>query len=135
MIRVRVFRDGAGRISGFVAEGHSGWGPRGFDIVCAGVAALTQAAVLGLVRHVGAEAQVDASDGYLACRLVGPASPALWDQAEAILATMVLGLREIAQQYPQHLELTEEDAAQAGPGGPQGHGHRRDRGRKGGAKP
>lgn len=105
MIRVAVYRDGEGQFRGFVVKGHSRWGPKGFDIVCAGVAALTQAAALGLMRLSGARVKTEARDGFLECRLVEPVQGAPRERVDAIVGTMVLGLREIAAQYPDHVQV------------------------------
>lgn len=111
MIEITVFRDREGRITGFRAVGHSGWAQRGSDIVCAGVAALTQTAVMGLVHHLGVHVHTEAGDGLLACRLPegdGDDEGPVGDRAvQAVLGTMVLGLREIVRQYPRHVSLAE----------------------------
>ena len=109
MIEVSLRRDEAGRLVGFRAVGHSKWARRGHDIVCAAVSALTQAAVLGLARHLRLPVSVEAGDGLLDCRLElsGENSPddGLLQQADAVLATMELGLREIANQYPGRVRV------------------------------
>lgn len=126
MIRIAVFRDRRGRVVGFKASGHSGWAAKGSDIVCAGVAALTQGAVLGLIHHVKADVETAADDGFLECRVVGfgsgdsagPGRATAEAAAQAVLETMVLGLREIARQYPDHvrMEETQEQGAVVKPG-------------------
>ncbi|MFC2468776.1 MAG: ribosomal-processing cysteine protease Prp [Negativicutes bacterium] len=52
MIRIDVFRLSDGKISGFRVHGHSGTAARGQDIVCAGISALAQAALLGIGEHL-----------------------------------------------------------------------------------
>ena len=47
MTRVTLFREGE-RIYGCRAEGHSGWGEEGEDIVCAAVSVLTTTCVNAL---------------------------------------------------------------------------------------
>jgi|SRR5690606_26641776 len=107
MITVELTRDEEGYIVAFEVKGHSGWAARGSDIVCAGVAALTQAAALGLDRHVGVPLETEARDGYLMCRLLPGASEGAAREAQAVLATMVIGLQEIAAAYPAHVTVTE----------------------------
>ena len=48
MIRISVVRDRRGDIVGWSVSGHSGFAPRGEDIVCAGVSAIVQTTLLGL---------------------------------------------------------------------------------------
>jgi len=119
LIDITVFRDRQGRITGFRAVGHSGWAERGSDIVCAGVAALTQTAVMGLVHRLGVDVRTEAGDGLLACRLPehggGEGDGPVGDRAvQAVLETMVLGLREIERQYPRHVSLAERREGKGG---------------------
>lgn len=104
MITVRIQRRGGG-IAGFSVEGHAGWAPRGRDIVCAGVSALTQAAVLGLEEYLGLAPEVVVREGFLRCRLgeLGRAS----SEAQAILAAMELGLKAMAREYPKSIRIEE----------------------------
>jgi len=116
---VTVFLDRAGRVTGFRVTGHSGWAAKGSDIVCAGVSALTQAAVLGLVQQLGVDVHTEVGDGLLACRLAGRGDGGdegpVGDRAvQAVLGTMVLGLREIARQYPRHVSLVERREGKGG---------------------
>lgn len=103
MVRIEIFRDAAGGITGFAVNGHANTAPHGQDIVCAGVAALTQTAVLGLTRHLGRDIDLDIASGKLVLGLrSGP------DAASgAILETMLLGLTEIAKQSPKSVRISE----------------------------
>ena len=114
MITVELTRDERGDIVAYRVEGHSGWAARGSDIVCAGVAALTQAAALGLDRHVGVPLETEARDGYLMCRLLPGAPEGAAKEAQAVLATMVIGLREIAAAYPDYVTVVERGRKRSG---------------------
>lgn len=103
MIRIDIYRDAAGAIAGFAVNGHANTAPHGQDIVCAGVAALTQTAVLGLERHLGREFDLDIASGKLVMTLKGAPD----DATGAILETMLLGLAEIADQSPQSVRISE----------------------------
>jgi uncharacterized protein YsxB (DUF464 family) len=103
MVRIDIYRDAAGAITGFAADGHADTAPHGRDIVCAGVAALTQTAVLGLERHLGRDFDLDIGSGKLILRLKGAPDAS----TGAILETMLLGLAEIAKQSPQSVRITE----------------------------
>ena len=72
MIEVVICEEKNGRISAFRVHGHSGTAPKGRDIVCAGVSALAQTALLGLGRHLHREVsyKIDPS-GDLQMKLVG----------------------------------------------------------------
>lgn len=103
MIKIQIFRTLAGEISGFEVNGHANTAPRGQDIVCAGVAALTQTAVLGLERYLSRDFSLKIKEGQLALELTG-----LPDALTgAILETMLLGLSEIAKISPNSVRITE----------------------------
>lgn len=114
MIVVAVERDGAGRVIGLTVNGHAGHAQYGEDIVCAGVSALAQTAVIGLRQVAGVEHQARSEDGFLECRLLAGASGAALDRAQAILETIVLGLKDIQQTYPKYVRV--QDQGQAGAG-------------------
>lgn len=103
MVRIDIFRDAAGAITGFAASGHANTAPHGQDIVCAGVAALTQAAVLGLERHLRRDFYLEHASGNLALKL--KESPDA--ETAAILETMLLGLAEIEKISPLSVRIAE----------------------------
>ena len=103
MVSIGIYRDASGAITGFAVKGHANTAPHGQDIVCAGVAALTQTAALGLERHLGRIIGLDIGPGKLVLRLDGDPDA----QTGAILETMILGLTEIAKQSPQSVRITE----------------------------
>jgi uncharacterized protein YsxB (DUF464 family) len=103
MIRIDIYRDNAGAIAGFAVNGHANTAPHGQDIVCAGVAVLTQSAVLGLERHLRREFDLDIGPGRLVLNLKGAPDVS----TGAILETMLLGLTEIAGQNPRSVRITE----------------------------
>ncbi|MGE5554466.1 MAG: ribosomal-processing cysteine protease Prp [Betaproteobacteria bacterium] len=104
MIAVQVRRTD-GRPTGFLVSGHAGCGPRGEDIVCAAVSALTDTTVLALTRLAGVKARVEAAEGYLCCSLPAELAPVARERAELLIEAMLLGLSEIAQAYPGRLRL------------------------------
>ena len=103
MVKIQIFRNSAGQISGFAVIGHANTAPHGKDIVCASVAALTQTAVLGLERHLGREFSLDIGSGNLILELKG-APDAL---TGAVLETMLLGLHEVANISPNSVRIAE----------------------------
>ena len=67
MIRIKMEKDRQGRLCGFIVEGHADYAEEGSDIVCAAVSALTQTALLGIIRYAGEEKVVyEQSEGFLA---------------------------------------------------------------------
>ncbi len=107
MIRVTIFRrdEGARRgIVGFTVRGHAGVAPKGKDVVCAGVSAIAQAALMGLEEMLGDGVQAETGEGFLkvtvdqaAAADPGPAS---------ILRTLELGLLSIGRGHPGSVTVT-----------------------------
>jgi len=108
MIRVRVQVNRRGEIRAFQVRGHAGFADRGQDIVCAGVSALAQSAVLGLGKFLAEPCTVKVTDGCLQCVLPAQLTEKEKVEAQAILETMLLGIREIESNYPRYVHLTEE---------------------------
>lgn len=103
MIEIKIFLTIAGKISGFSVTGHSGLAARGQDIVCAGVSALTQTALLGIGEHLHRKVDFDMASGKLKVELKSVPD----DLTEAILRTMYLGLTEIAKISPEAVNIEE----------------------------
>lgn len=83
-----------------IVKGHSEYADRGNDIVCAGVSALTQAAILGL-RHYDVDMDVSMSHGEITVQINKNEE----DVVKPIFTAMVAGLKEIAKQYPENVRL------------------------------
>ncbi|GFN22573.1 ribosomal-processing cysteine protease Prp [Moorellaceae bacterium AZ2] len=105
MVRVTLWRDEGGRAVGFLVSGHAGYRPRGRDIVCAAVSALTQAAVMGLEEYLTVAPEVQKGEGTLQCLLPGDLPVREREKAEVILGTMELGLRAIARSYRRFVQV------------------------------
>ena len=103
MITVEVIRDNNQAIAGFQVSGHAQAAPHGQDIVCAGVSALTQSAIMGIERHLRREIDLRQDAGSLKVKLSGQPD----SLTGAILETMLLGLTEIAKLYPKSVRITE----------------------------
>lgn len=109
MVRIKIFRDEQEAITGFVADGHSGYEDRGLDVVCAAVSVLTTVTVLGLQARLRLTPRVVVEEerGYLECHLDRAIPLDLWNRAQDLLETMTLGLREIAYENAQFVQLEE----------------------------
>lgn len=103
MINVKIVRNTEGLISSYEIKGHADYAQAGFDIVCAAVSALTQAAANGLSEHLKREVDCFCIDGELKVNL----TQAPDDLTEAVLATMLMALQDIAEQYPKRVRIQE----------------------------
>ena len=106
MLTIRVVRGPDGGVVTLCAFGHAGFDRRGRDIVCAGASAVVHTAVLGVTQAVGLPAAVRAGEGYLELKLDSEKRPqGLWERAQAVLEAAILGVKEIARQYPRHVRV------------------------------
>lgn len=101
MITVELILDNNQAISGFYVQGHAQAGPRGQDIVCAGVSALVQASIMGIERQLGRDIDLTQNAKGLKMSLIGEPD----NLTNAILETMLLGLTEIAKRYPKSVRI------------------------------
>jgi uncharacterized protein YsxB (DUF464 family) len=100
MITITLKHDENRTITGFRISGHSGYSEEGSDIVCSAVSALAQTALLGLMEYLPGQVEYQMDDGFLSVQVLKD-SP----QGQVILKTMVLGFRQIVQQYGQYVIL------------------------------
>jgi uncharacterized protein YsxB (DUF464 family) len=97
LIRVRVVLN-EGRTDQVELTGHGGRA-RGRDIVCAAVSAVAETALAGLLHYGGDLVEWEIREGYLAIGFKAR-EPGICEPLDVILNTMLIGLREIARQYP-----------------------------------
>jgi uncharacterized protein YsxB (DUF464 family) len=95
MTKIAVFENG------FTAKGHADYGAHGYDIVCSAISAITQTALQGLITYC--DAIYDMYEGSLSVHIARPSYA-----SQVILKTMVMGLKEIEKEYPNHMRVKEE---------------------------
>lgn len=100
MITIKLQYDNLNNLIGFTTSGHSDYSESGSDIVCSAVSALTQTALLGLLRFAKEQTHYQIEQGLLTLHIDYPTQ-----ESSVILETMVLGLEEIARQYNQYVVL------------------------------
>ena len=89
--------------AGFECVGHAGHGESGYDIVCAGVSALTITCANGLEKIAKCPVTIKEEEGYLKVEVVLPLSEKQQERGALLLQTMFLGIEEIARAYPDHV--------------------------------
>ncbi len=95
-----------GHIVSVDADGHTGYGAEGEDIVCAALSSIIQTAVLGLMRVAGLSVgfETEADGGILRLTI-----PELSDEdrhnADMILNTMLCGVADLYEGYSDYIEL------------------------------
>lgn len=95
-----------GHIVSLKADGHTGYGVEGEDIVCAALSSIIQTAALGLMQAAGIDIKIvrREKEGYFGFTL-----PELSDlsrrDADMILDTMLLGISDLYEEYSDFIEL------------------------------
>jgi len=103
MLDVTFYKDSHDRLSSFLASGHAGWADDGKDIVCAAVSAILQAARLGLESYAAIPLMVKQHKGEL--HLAWPENARDDEALRAIVTTAELAVRQIAEQFPEHVRF------------------------------
>ena len=105
MVTVTVFREGGTRL-GFRLSGHADHGAYGEDIVCAGISAVVQTALLGITDVLKLDADTTREAGNVFCALSRETAPEDLKRAAIVLETMVAGLASIQRAYPKALKFS-----------------------------
>ena len=88
-------------------DGHTNYGEKGEDIVCASLSSIVQTAVLGLLMIVMIELDMERDDeqGYLKFTLPEKLDETQEIQAAAILDTMLCGISDLYESFSDYIEL------------------------------
>ena len=88
-------------------DGHTNYGEKGEDIVCASLSSIVQTAVLGLLMIAELELEMirDDEKGYLKFTLPEKLTQKQEIQACAILDTMVCGISDLYESFSDFIEL------------------------------
>ncbi|MDD3268359.1 MAG: ribosomal-processing cysteine protease Prp [Syntrophomonadaceae bacterium] len=93
------------KIISFAVKGHSGFAPEGTDICCAGVSAVAQTALLGLINHLRKKPSYQVEKGILHCELPPQLEDKEEQTAQIILSTMEAGLLSMQEAYPGYIKV------------------------------
>ena len=108
MLTIRVYRTPDRQVHGLRSVGHADYAEEGSDIVCAGISALLQTALLGLVQVVGAHPSYTVEKGQLHLALAPEElAGTIGEHSRVRLESTLLGLAAIASQYPKHVRIQE----------------------------
>lgn len=105
MIKITLWQNPEQQIVKFLVEGHSGFGEKGLDIVCAAVSALTLATVNGLTDYVLLPVDINLKEGYVHCTLPIQMTELQSIQAQTILNVMDLAFQNIKNQYCRYIKI------------------------------
>jgi uncharacterized protein YsxB (DUF464 family) len=109
MVSIVIRKNRQGRILGFRCLGHAEFSENGLDIVCSAISVLTQTTIIALdeLVRIPLTIEQDPEAGLIDCgwdaAIAGPEQ----EQAQLLVKTMCLGLREIERIYPENMSLSE----------------------------
>ena len=105
MVRVTVFEE-QGTPVGFELTGHADAGAYGEDIVCAGISAITETALLGITDVLKFDVVPTHEEGHMYCILPKDTSLEDMEKAAIVFNTMIAGLTSLQQGYPKSLKFS-----------------------------
>lgn len=105
MVRVTVLRE-RGTPVGFELTGHADAGAYGEDIVCAGISAITETALLGITDVLKLDAAWTHESGHMRCELSRETAGEDLMKAAIVFNTMIAGLESLRQAYPKSLKFS-----------------------------
>lgn len=85
-------------------RGHAGYAPRGQDIVCAGVTALTQTLVEAIEGLTGNEIKYDMSPGRVDIKIKDPD-----EDVQLLMDSFLVGIEMIADEFPEYVRVEESN--------------------------
>ena len=104
MTHIDVKRNVEGHIVECHFRGHAKAGPYGEDIVCAAISMLSQTSLLGLPEVAKQSMEYRIEDGELDILLSEP----ITERGQTILETMLLGIKNVANQYSDFVRVSEQ---------------------------
>lgn len=106
MTNIELYYNDDNKICKVLVSGHAGFKDSD-DIVCASISAITQTALLGLIKVVGIDIDYEIEDGFLSFQI--PENLELEDEikVDVIVQTMKEGLLDIESGYKKFVRLEE----------------------------
>ncbi|GIO27670.1 ribosomal-processing cysteine protease Prp [Ornithinibacillus bavariensis] len=106
MIKVTVYRDN-NQIKSFELSGHAESGPYGYDLVCAGVSAVSFGAVNAVLKMTDIELEIEQGHegGYLRVSIPDSVDEGLMEKAQLLFEGMIVSLETIERDYNQFITI------------------------------
>ena len=102
-----IIRKKNNRIYEVECDGHTNYGERGEDIVCASLSSIVQTSALGLLMVAMVELDMKRDDeaGYLKFTLPEKMTEKQEIQSQAIVDTMLCGISDLYETFSDYIEL------------------------------
>ena len=110
MTTVTFLTEGS-RIVGFRAEGHSGYGEAGQDIVCAAVTSAIRLieCTVNDIMGICAAVKVNQQSASISLHLPGSLGPSAESTCQTLLTGLMVYLAQLHSEYPEFVEVLEAD--------------------------
>jgi|SRR5690625_1119998 len=108
MITVTIERGKNKQIHSFTVSGHANSGPYGYDLVCAGVSAVTFGTVNAIIALCEKNLIIDQADkegGYLHVKLPLIKERERQQNVQLLLEGMIVSLQTIERDYSEHIQI------------------------------
>lgn len=103
MIKVKAYLHPSFGFEGMEISGHAKYAEYGKDIICAGVSALVETAILGLEKIACLEPKIVKKSGYVSIIIPEDSLEDSLQKANIILETIYLGLEDMSKSYPDNI--------------------------------
>ncbi|API90665.1 hypothetical protein J32TS6_00560 [Virgibacillus pantothenticus] len=109
MIKVTVFREND-RIKAFELSGHAESGPYGYDLVCAGVSAVSIGSINAVLTlcEVDLDIEQGGAGGYLYVAIPGSIASKKMERVQLLFEGMLISLSSIEQEYQQFITIQDK---------------------------
>jgi uncharacterized protein len=106
MIKVTVYRDN-NRITSFELSGHAESGPYGYDLVCAGVSAVSFGAVNAVLELTDIDLAIEqgSEGGYLRVTIPNSVDSEVKEKVQLLFEGMIVSLQTIERDYSQFIKI------------------------------
>ncbi|SET82893.1 hypothetical protein SAMN05216389_13417 [Oceanobacillus limi] len=106
MINVTVSRKN-NQITEFELSGHADSGPYGYDLVCAGVSAVSFGAVNAVIALCDIHPEIEQGEegGYLRVQFPHSLSQEIMEKTQTLLEGMIISLETIEREYSQFIKI------------------------------
>ena len=116
MIKINLHYNNQEELWHFVLDGHADFADHGQDIVCAAVSMTVINTInsIDLLTKEPFELDQDGEGGYIACAFPKIKNQKGSQEAILLLASMVLGLKSIKEQYGEHIQISTKKNSSGG---------------------
>lgn len=92
-------------------SGHTGFAEQGSDILCASISSIIQTAALGMKNLVSSKTIIKRNDSkpMFSVEITKDLSSTKYLEAQAILKTAYLGLKDLAKGYSKNIKMEENN--------------------------